>query len=630
VARWSGCNCPLIFAWGFSARMRPTSAALSTMKTPRLSGSHSLIFLEVLFRCARVLSTERPTPALTALRTNGTLVPPTTCMNVTRPCVLYTRKSTDREDKQILSIQGQLRELRDFATRSGLTITTELTESCSARKPGRPVFSKLLKDAEAGRVERILAWRLDRLARNPVDGGQLIYLLGENALKELVTPEGTYTGAGDSKFMLSVLFGAATKMTDDLSAGVKRGNKDVLKTGRIPWRPPLGYIKVRDRNGPRGAGKCVPDPERFPILQRMWKEMATGTVTVAALWRRASTEWGLRMRNDAASRGGPLSFSHLYEIFRSPFYYGVIQSSVGTFDGEHVPMVTREEFQRVQQLISPEAAPRPSRHAFAYAGLLFCGACGRLFIGERHVKPSGLTFGYYRCGRRHQGKERCYAPAAREEAVTADVDRELECLVLPEHIAAWTRDALDYWATEQKGFAAERAKAAESQLHAAEQHLARLTDLLVSNLLAEQDFVARRDEAQAQIAALRHAVEQPEAELAAWRAHVEEAITAGCRVTTILEKDDPEARRAFLAQLCANLVVTDRITKPHLRFPFTLLENVDDVRRVLSGPRANRLPPPRTVLSKRKNARRGDDRERALLAWWTKVRDVRTRYPYDD
>src|ERR1044071_3090243 len=101
-------------------------------------------------------------------------------MSVSRPCVLYARKSTDREDKQILSIPAQLRELREYAARSGLVITRELTESCSARKPGRTVFTSLLREAEAGRVERVLAWRLDRCARNPVDGGQLIYLLGEN------------------------------------------------------------------------------------------------------------------------------------------------------------------------------------------------------------------------------------------------------------------------------------------------------------------------------------------------------------------------------------------------------------------------------------------------------------------
>ena len=71
--------------------------------------------------------------------------------------------------------------------------------------------------------------------------------------------------------MLSVLFGAATKMTDDLSQGVRRGNRAVYERGRINGRAPLGYIKIRDLPGFRGAGKVVPDPERFEHVKRVWK-----------------------------------------------------------------------------------------------------------------------------------------------------------------------------------------------------------------------------------------------------------------------------------------------------------------------------------------------------------------------
>jgi DNA invertase Pin-like site-specific DNA recombinase len=535
-------------------------------------------------------------------------------MNATRSCVLYVRKSTDREDKQILSIPAQFRELREFAARSGLTITRELTESCSARKPGRPVFSQLLKDVAAGRVERILSWRLDRLARNPVDGGHLIYYLGDNALKELVTPEGTYTGAGDSKFMRSVLFGAATKMTDDLAAGVRRGNKEVLKSGRIPWRAPMGYVKVRGTTGYRGAGRAVPDRKRFALVQRLWSEMLSGTLTVAELWRRAVNDWGLQ-----------ISISQLYALLRNPFYAGLIRSAAGVFDGEHQPMVTRPEFDRVQALIAPERSPRPFRRRFAYAGLLRCGRCGRMFVGEQHVKPSKLVFKYYRCGRRHQGHEVCRAPAAREEAVTGDVDRAFATYVLPEHVATWTREALDYWMTQQKGMLTERIAGLESDLLATERSVERLTDLVVSGALKEADFVRRRDDAEAHMSQLRHAIQEPEAELAAWRALVEEAITAGTRVATVVDCEDADERRAFLAQVCANLVVTDRITKPSLRYPYTLLEGASEIVKAASATCANPLPSPETVLSERKSARPRDGRERALLTWWTKVLEVRTQ-----
>ncbi len=299
-----------------------------------------------------------------------------------RRCVLYARKSTDREDKQILSIPAQLTELRRFAERAGLAIEREFTESCSAREPGRPIFSELLQEAATGKVERILAWKLDRLARNSVDGGALIHYLGKGIINELVTPEGTYTGTGDSKFMLSVLFGAATKMTDDLSVGVKRGNRAVRERGRITGTPPLGYMKVRDhRRGYRGAAKTVPDPKRFPLVRRAWERVLDG-MSVADAWRHA-TEEGLTARATRQLPERTPNVQSFYHLLRNPFYVGHIVHAGEVNVGEHPPMVTMAEFERVQQLLGrAEEAPRPSKHQFLYGGFLRWGACGRVCVGE--------------------------------------------------------------------------------------------------------------------------------------------------------------------------------------------------------------------------------------------------------
>ncbi|MFA5129812.1 MAG: recombinase family protein [Patescibacteria group bacterium] len=271
-------------------------------------------------------------------------------MNIQRACVLYARKSTDCEDKQILSIPAQLSELRQFAERSCLEISSELTESYSAREPGRPVFSQLLTDIAAGKIERILSWKLDRLARNPVDGGTLIHCLGKGLLKEIVTPEGTYTGAGDSKFMLSVLFGAATKMTDDLSQGVRRGNRAICERGRIPGMAPLGYMKIRDLPGFRGAGKVVPDPARFELVRRVWQRVLAGD-TVADVWRQATQKWALTVRGTRNLAIRPPSPAYFYAILSNRFYAGQVVHHGEVYQGEHQPMVTLAEFEEVQRLM---------------------------------------------------------------------------------------------------------------------------------------------------------------------------------------------------------------------------------------------------------------------------------------
>jgi site-specific DNA recombinase len=87
----------------------------------------------------------------------------------TSPYFIYARKSTDIEDKQVRSIDAQLAELREFATREGLTVIAELIEKQFAKKPGRPIFNEMVSRIEAGEASGILAWHPDRLARNSMD-----------------------------------------------------------------------------------------------------------------------------------------------------------------------------------------------------------------------------------------------------------------------------------------------------------------------------------------------------------------------------------------------------------------------------------------------------------------------------
>src|SRR3989344_9562348 len=101
---------------------------------------------------------------------------------------LYARKSTDTEDKQVLSIEAQLTELRSFAKQENIEITDEFIEKKSAKMPGRPIFNNMLQKIEDGDADCILAWHPDRLARNSVDGGKIVYLLDCGQLLSLKFP----------------------------------------------------------------------------------------------------------------------------------------------------------------------------------------------------------------------------------------------------------------------------------------------------------------------------------------------------------------------------------------------------------------------------------------------------------
>lgn len=93
------------------------------------------------------------------------------------------RKSTDTEDKQILSIAAQIVELKEFAKRMGLYIADVIIEKQTAKTPGRPKLNKMLERIENGEANGILAWLPDRLSRNSIDSGRIIYMLDVNACK---------------------------------------------------------------------------------------------------------------------------------------------------------------------------------------------------------------------------------------------------------------------------------------------------------------------------------------------------------------------------------------------------------------------------------------------------------------
>ena len=155
---------------------------------------------------------------------------------------LYARKSTDVEDKQVLSIEAQLQELRDYAKRENLNIALEFVEKQSAKIPGRPIFNEMMKCIEKGDADSILSWHPDRLARNSIDGGKIIYLLDTGKLASLKFPTFWCDNTGQGKFMLNMAFGQSKYYVDSLSENTKRGLRQKVRNGDYPTLAPVGYI----------------------------------------------------------------------------------------------------------------------------------------------------------------------------------------------------------------------------------------------------------------------------------------------------------------------------------------------------------------------------------------------------
>jgi site-specific DNA recombinase len=309
--------------------------------------------------------------------------------------IIYCRKSTEDDDHQALSLESQHRELVRFAAAQQLPILDALFESKSARQPGRPVFTGMLHRIAKGEARGILAWHPDRLVRNAVDGGQIINLLDTERLLDLRFPTFTFENSPQGKFMLMIMFGHSKYEVDTLSEHVRRGNRTKRELGWLPGPAPIGYLNIRSDSGAKIIGR---DPERFPLVKKLWTLFLTGTYSGPKLLALLTAEFGLTTKRTWRLGGRPMTTSALYRILRNPFYTGHIVFEGKWYVGNHEPMITVAEFNQAQKLLRGTRA-RPRRYRFAYSGLLKCGNCGLTVTAEQKTNRYGSTYIYYRCTR---------------------------------------------------------------------------------------------------------------------------------------------------------------------------------------------------------------------------------------
>jgi site-specific DNA recombinase len=312
--------------------------------------------------------------------------------------VLYARKSTESEERQVLSIDSQIKEMLQLAEREGLEVVDMRRESHSAKATGeRPVFNDIVKDIRSGRFNGILTWAPDRIARNAGDLGAIVDLMDQKLLLEIRTFGQRFTNNPNEKFLLMILGSQAKLENDNRGVNVKRGLRTRVEMGLWPNYAPLGYM-----NSKRMDKRCelMVDPARSPVVRQMFEKVAHEK------WSGRKVYNWLKFDMHFTTRGNkPLTLSGVYRTLTMPFYYGMFEypkESGNWYQGKHKPLISEALFQEVQAQLKRDQIVREAKE-FAFTKLFTCGLCGSGISAEEKFKAlvDGGTnrYVYYGCSR---------------------------------------------------------------------------------------------------------------------------------------------------------------------------------------------------------------------------------------
>jgi site-specific DNA recombinase len=314
---------------------------------------------------------------------------------------LYSRKSSESEERQALSVDSQIKEMLQIAEREGLEVVDVRRESHSAKASGeRPVFNEIVKDIRDGRFNGVLVWHPDRLSRNAGDLGSLVDLMDQKALVEIRTYGQKFGNSPSDKFLLMILCSQAKLDNDNKGVNVKRGLRMRCEMGLWPCQAPTGY---RNTNSADQRGVVVVDPERAPVIKQIFEKVAYEKWTGRKVYHWLKFE--LNFRSPLGNKH--LTLSNVHKILDTPFYYGTFEYPVKSgnwYKGKHTPIITKELFDQAKAQMKRDLITRVESREFAFTKLFTCGLCGSGFTGEVHdkiLKKSGLTahYIYYGCAR---------------------------------------------------------------------------------------------------------------------------------------------------------------------------------------------------------------------------------------
>ena len=485
---------------------------------------------------------------------------------------LYARKSSESEDKQVASIDAQINELTKIAKDNNLEIVEILEESKSAKAPGRPIFNEMMSRINKGEADGILCWKLNRLARNPVDGGQISWMLQMNIIKQIYTYGRNYLPT-DNVIVMAVELGMANQFIRDLSVDTKRGLKAKAERGWYPTFTTLGYkhnpLKIK------GEKEIIIDEERFDLTRKMFDLILTGRYSPSKVLQIATDEWGLRNK-----KGKKIAISTFYRILSDSFYYGMFEYPKRTgnwHSGKHKPMITGEEFDRIQILLGKNTIKRrPKTKEFAYTGLIRCGECGAVITAETKIKKQKNgnihNYTYYHCTKRKDPN--CSQKVIRIENLEEQIENVLDKINIPKEFIPW---AMKILREENKKESNNHAHIISNHLRAYNAVILKidgLIDMRASNEITHDEFLAKKAELGKEKAKLQELLKDQNSQVDDWLEKAEQLFNFTELVQEKFKNTALKEKGSILSCLGSNLTLLNGKLNISLQKPLIHIEEM--------------------------------------------------------
>lgn len=338
-------------------------------------------------------------------------------------CVIYTRVSSDRQEKEGFSIPAQIEFLNEYAKKKLYNVTKTFSESETAKQSGRKAFNEMLAYIKEKNINTILVEKTDRLYRNLKD----YVTLEDYDLEIHLVKEGTIltkNSNSNEKLMHGIKVLMAKNYIDNLSEEVKKGLAQKARQGHYPHRAPVGYKNIKAETG---KGIIAIDTDKAPFVMRLFELYALGTSVEQC--QKILTEEGLN------NKGKPYAKSRFLEMLHNPFYIGNFIYKGVLYPGKHEPIISVELYNKVQGMFT-QTKVRTHEVQFDYAGLIKCGHCGCQLTAE--LKKGKYI--YYHCTGKRGGD--CKKDYIRQEEIEKVFVQLMERIDIPKEINDEIRKAL--------------------------------------------------------------------------------------------------------------------------------------------------------------------------------------------